>query len=156
MTKAYLYQQVAWQEVKPETYLHGSQIDFLADTSVHFQNELMPSGKLIHSWSSGVNYFTNRKGAELALLLPGRVYRLTYNMKSRPLNSVFIQISCYDRYDQAIETFYMRSSAETFKVPAKMYYYQVSLMNVGCCELIFHHFTLEGPLEEGIGNDLYD
>ena len=47
---------IYWNEYSSDTYLYGSEINFLENHKVEFCNELMPPGTVIKKWYSKTNF----------------------------------------------------------------------------------------------------
>ena len=149
MSKLAFYQQVKWEYVNSSTYVHGSCIDFSPEGPTQFRNEFMPSGKIIHSWSSGISYTANRRGADLAQLRPNHEYQVEYRMMTHPKETVYIQISFFDLYGHTIETLFIDTNGQSFVVPERMYAYQIALLNVGCRSLSFEEIVINEVTGKG-------
>ncbi|MGX7091624.1 accessory Sec system protein Asp3 [Hutsoniella sourekii] len=155
--KTSLLQEIKWHYIKPSTYMHGSQVDFMDSGQVRFENELLPSGKRIHTWTSGSNFFHNRQGSELIQLIPGRHYHLEAHLTCQPKESVFVELSFYDRYDNLIQAVYVKDGQEDFQVPLGTYYYHMSLFSAGCVAFTFNSICLnEEPREERMDVQLFE
>lgn len=130
------------------SYLFASSISYHSPSYISFENKLMPSGQIIHEWSSAWNYQGYRVQPALPLLKRGHRYRLSREMNSYPEASVFLKIIFYDRYDQEVGDLIEREESLDFLYPLDAYSYKVQLLSAGVESLEFHYLSLAEITEE--------
>ena len=68
-------QEINWDEVGG-TYMYGSTVSYYPDKSVRLYNPLLPSGEILKTWFSSVNYQGFRTQPSLPLLKRNHDYQL--------------------------------------------------------------------------------
>lgn len=130
-----------WKDTS-STYLYGSKLNFLADTSVVFQNELMSPGKGIVAWSSSTDYQADRISPQLPLLKEKHMYGIRLKAKSSPEKTVIMRIDFFGQDNSLIEKKYISDAEGEFLYPKGCYKYTVSLINAGCKSIHFKRIEL--------------
>ena len=69
-------QSIYWGEVRG-TYMYGSTVSYYPDKSVRLFNPLLPSGEILKTWLSSVNYQAARTQPQLPLLKRNQEYQLS-------------------------------------------------------------------------------
>ncbi len=141
---------IKWKDELSETYLYGSEIEFLADGSVSFFNPLMPPGTVIHRWYSKTNFQFKRIEPSLPLIDGEGAYLLTLNIeeKDSSKSSTIVRICIFDRYDNPEETIVIREKKFYFKPTIKAYSYYVELINGGNPNFVFKSLKIEEVSEK--------
>lgn len=78
-------QSIHWGEVGG-TYMYGSTVSYYPDKSVRLYNPLLPSGEILKTWFSSVNYQAARTQPQLPLLKRNQEYQLSLVFDCQPEN----------------------------------------------------------------------
>ena len=76
-------QEINWDEVGG-TYMYGSTVSYYPDKSVRLYNPLLPSGEILKTWFSSVNYQGFRTQPSLPLLKRNHDYQLCMDFECHP------------------------------------------------------------------------
>ena len=132
---------IYWDNHGSDTYLYGTDISF-DDNAVTFSNSLMPAGTVIKKWASKVNYQMNRVTSQAPLLEENRKYKIKKHIEELPQDTLYIKINFYDRYNNVVGSYTIRSEEDVFEVPQERYYYTVELINAGCESFKFYSLQI--------------
>lgn len=147
---------IDWGPIRANDFLYGTEITRLPKTgSLKLENELMPSGKIIHEWSSRVNYQEAREVAQLPTLLANQQYGLKLFAETTPAHSVMVKIQYFDHHNDLIEEAIFKDKILYFTLPERCVYYKISLLNAGNTSLIFDHLLLFDGQEDSMDVDDY-
>ncbi|ETD96469.1 accessory Sec system protein Asp3 [Streptococcus hohhotensis] len=135
-------QKINWG-IAGEAYMYGSTVSYYPDKSVRLYNPLLPSGEILKTWFSSVNYQAFRTQPSLPLLKRKRDYQLCMNFECHPTNGVYTKIVFFDRYGDVIEEKIEKMKVFDFTYPDDTYTYQVSLLSAGFESLDFYSFTIK-------------
>lgn len=135
-------ESISWGEVKG-TFMYGSKITYHKDNYVSLSNPLVPSGEILKTWFSSVNYQAFRAQPSLPLLKRKQNYQLCMNFDCHPENGIYIKISFFDRYGDIIEEKIEKMKVFDFTYPAETYTYQVSLLSAGFESIDFYSFSIK-------------
>ena len=135
-------QEINWDEVGG-TYMYGSTVSYYPDKSVRLYNPLLPSGEILKTWFSSVNYQASRTQPSLPLLKRKQDYQLCMNFECHPTNGVYTKITFFDRYGDVIEEKIEKMKVFDFTYPDDTYTYQVSLLSAGFEFLDFYSFSIK-------------
>lgn len=133
---------VRWGSVNSGASLYGTALDVAPSGEVHLINPLMPSGTIMQEWYSYTDYQAVRETPSLPLLLHDRSYRLEPALDAGPPDSVIFDVRFYDRFGEVVGTEVLHPPAYAFVYPRECHHYTIRLLNGGCDELRFRHFTL--------------
>ena len=135
--------QIPWGSLHRSSLLYGSQIQYVAENKVIFQNANLPSGIAIHQWHSSSTYYVDKKVASLPLLIPGQLYRIGLQAQSQPNHSAYLRLKFFDMSDDLIEESYLRQDSSEFTYPEQASFYQIDLLAAGLQRLEFHYLWIE-------------
>lgn len=135
-------QSIHWGEVGG-TFMYGSTVSYYPDRSVRLYNPLLPSGEILKTWFSSVNYQAARTQPSLPLLKRKQDYQLRMNFECHPTNGVYTKITFFDRYGDVIEEKIEKAKVFDFTYPDDTYTYQVSLLSAGFESLDFYSFSIK-------------
>ena len=135
-------QSIHWGEVGG-TFMYGSTVSYYPDRSVRLYNPLLPSGEILKTWFSSVNYQSYRTQPSLPLLKRKQDYQLRMNFECHPTNGVYTKITFFDRYGDVIEEKIEKAKVFDFTYPDDTYTYQVSLLSAGFESLYFYSFSIK-------------
>lgn len=76
-------QSIYWGEVGG-TYMYGTTVSYYLDKSVRLYNPLLPSGEILKTWFSSVNYQAARTQPQLPLLKRKQEYQLSLVFDCQP------------------------------------------------------------------------
>ena len=135
-------QSIHWGEVGG-TFMYGSTVSYYPDRSVRLYNPLLPSGEILKTWFSSVNYQAARTQPSLPLLKRKQDYQLRMNFECHPTNGVYTKMTFFDRYGDVIEEKIEKAKVFDFTYPDDTYTYQVSLLSAGFESLDFYSFSIK-------------
>ena len=133
---------IYWDNYAQNTYLYGSTFRTREDGSVYFENERMPSGFPIKTWSSRTNYQRDRFEPQLPLLVEEERYRVKVCMKADPEGSVLLRVEFFNRQNERISYQFLEGEDCTFEVPKGTWYYRLELVQSGSRRLVFYGILL--------------
>ncbi len=133
---------IYWQPNIGKTYMYGSNINYLTKDHVIFENNFFPAGSCIHSWTSLGNYQDQRSARQLPLLEKGCQYDIKLDATTSPQKTLYIQLKFYDRYESLLDVVTIKDKQGSFVYPNDAYYYELSLINGGLKEIIFHNLVI--------------
>lgn len=134
---------IKWGQLRQEDFLYGSQIRFNQDTELlYWENPLMPSGKVIHEWSSRVHFQETREPIQLPTLIPGNQYALKAVVSDHVEGKLKIKITFYDYHLELIEEIFFDLNQIEFSIPSQCLFYKIALINAGLDEFIFRELVL--------------
>lgn len=133
---------IKWGEMGG-TFMYGTNVTYHSDYHISLYNPLLPSGEVIRSWVSSVNYQAARIQPSLPLLKKNYNYRLRFDMDCRPENGIYIKVIFFDRYGDVVDEKLEKVKEFTFSYPAEAFTYQVSLLSAGFESLEFYSLSIE-------------
>ncbi len=135
--------KVYWNEYGSNTYLYGSEIEYVNRHDVHFKNELMPPGTVIKEWFSKTNYQMMRIEPTLPLIDGESHYRIKVDVTTPQNTGCLVRLVFLDRYEREAGFVNIRDEEKEFSCPLKTYSYKMQLINAGMTEFTFHSITIE-------------
>lgn len=135
-------QEINWGELGM-TFMYGTMIKYHSNYHLSLSNSLVPSGEILKTWFSSMNYQASRTQPSLPLLKRKCNYQLCMNFDCNPRNSIYIKISFLDRYGDVIEEKIEKKKVFDFTYPDDTYTYQVSLLSAGFESLDFYSFSIK-------------
>lgn len=135
--------QIPWGSLHRSSLLYGSEIHYLVENKVTFQNDNLPSGIAIHQWHSSSSYYLDKKVASLPLLIPGQAYRVGIQARSQPNHSAYLRLKCFDMSGDLLQESYLRQDSSEFTYPEQASSYQIDLLVAGLQRLEFHYLWIE-------------
>ena len=132
---------IFWDGLSLDTMLYGSRIHYMPEHQVYYQNDILPSGTILKTWYSSVNYQVKRHEAQLPLLEEGRRYRIRGIMESNPENTLLLRVNFLSRAGKNMENFFIEGEKE-FICPNKAYSYTIELINGGMQSFLFHEIEI--------------
>jgi accessory secretory protein Asp3 len=134
---------IYWQEYSSNTYLYGSEVEYLAKNKVHFKNNLMPPGTVIKEWFSMTNYQANRIEPALPIIDGESHYHIKIDVETPDGKGCLVRLVFLDRYEREAGDFTIREKEADFSCPLKTYSYKMQLINGGMTEFTYHSITIE-------------
>lgn len=138
---------IKWTDFAAKTYISGSRVRFQGDL-VYFENALMPPSFVIHGWSSRTNYQGDRRQPALPRLHRGKTYQITPVLTVTPAQSLYVQVTYFDRLGRELGKTTLKEEEWTFTYPLEAFSYTIDLVNAGCQELVFECLFLEEQVPE--------
>lgn len=135
-------ENITWGEVAG-TFMYGSKVTYHEDKHISLYNPLVPSGEILKTWFSSVNYQSFRTQPSLPLLKRKQDYQLCMDFECQPTNGVYIKIIFFDRYGDVVEEKIEKKKVFDFTYPEDTYIYQVSLLSAGFESLDFYSFSIK-------------
>ena len=134
---------IYWQEYSSNTYLYGSEVEYLAKNKVHFKNNLMPPGTVIKEWFSMTNYQANRIEPALPIIDGESHYHIKIDVETPDGKGCLVRLVFLDRDAREAGDFTIREKEADFSCPLKTYSYKMQLINGGMTEFTYHSITIE-------------
>lgn len=147
--------KIRWKEYMVDSYHYGSEIEFRADGSVHYKNELMPPGTVVHTWRARTNFQMQRVEPFLPLIDGEAPYEVTLRLIEEGEDDLplMMRIKFFDRYDKEVKAIIIRERSAIFKPPIQTYSYTIELINSGNGEFIFDSLILREVSKEEFDAD---
>ena len=139
---------IYWNEYASDTYLYGSEIEFLAKDDVRFKNLLMPPGTVIKQWYSKTNFQFQQIEPSLPMIDGEARYRLIVNMDVPEYEECFIKLVYVDKYDNEFDSIIIKDRVTEFKCPLKTYSFKMQLINGGVSVFRFHSVVIQELVDE--------
>ena len=129
-------ENITWGEVSG-TFMYGSKVTYHEDKHISLYNPLVPSGEILKTWFSSVNYQSFRTQPSLPLLKRKQDYQLCMDFECQPTNGVYIKIIFFDRYGDVVEEKIEKMKVFDFTYPDDTYTNPLYLL---CAGLEFKDF----------------
>ena len=139
---------IYWNEYASDTYLYGSEIEFLAKDDVKFKNLLMPPGTVIKQWYSKTNFQFQQIEPSLPMIDGEARYRLIVNMDVPEYEECFIKLVYVDKYDNEFDSIIIKDRVTEFKCPLRTYSFKMQLINGGVSVFRFHSVVIQELVDE--------
>lgn len=94
---------ITWDYESGDSYLFGSNINYIAPDCVEFENNLLSPGTDIRSWRSKMNFQVNKMGNILPILSPEKQYWIKLNVKLKENESMYIKVEFYNRFNDLLD-----------------------------------------------------
>lgn len=130
--------KIYWNEYSADTYLYGSEIDYIDKDNVHFVNMLMPPGTVIKEWYSMVNFQAKRIEPTLPIIDGESVYSVNVDIDTPISKGYIIRFVFFDKYEMEVGNCTINKKNAEFRCPLKTYSYKMQLINGGMHEFTFH------------------
>lgn len=134
--------KVFWTDYTSDTYLYGSEIQFLAKDDVSFRNDLMPPGTVIKRWYSRVNYQAQRIEPSLPLIDGEGRYHIVMDADGGAEDGLLLRLAFFGKNGAEEGSFVLNQPESDFRCPLKTYSYEVQLICAGAHAFHFHSFTI--------------
>lgn len=85
--------EVKWRLVNSSTFMYGTKLRFNQD-NIYFENPLMPSGTIIHSWYMLTDFAEDRK-LKATYFKKGRQYQFQFNFEVEPEGAAYFKMKFY-------------------------------------------------------------
>ncbi|MDU3184692.1 MAG: accessory Sec system protein Asp3 [Staphylococcus epidermidis] len=119
--------EVKWRLVNSSTFMYGTKLRFNQD-NIYFENPLMPSGTIIHSWYMLTDFAEDRVSPKLPIF-----YRKNKEILSHQI---------------------LKNKKENIVYPREAYSYELELINAGMNHLSFHNIIVQELREDS--NQAYE
>ena len=141
--------KIYWNEYSADTYLYGSEINFISKDNVEFKNMLMPPGTVIKEWYSKVNFQAKRIEPALPIIDGESSYMVNVDIDTENSKGYIIRFVFYDKYEMEVGNFTLNKKQSEFRCPLKTYSYKMQLINGGMHEFTFHSVEISELESEG-------
>lgn len=141
MSEHVLY-AIYWDDQGKDTYLYGSDIRFMPDRSVLFENLMMPAGMSVREWKSITNFQGDRIEPALPMLEPEKEYFVRAYYDAEPADGVTLKFDFYDQKREKKGTHIMTGKTDSFVCPADTYSYTAALVQEGAERIRFYRFEI--------------
>ncbi|MCR5785068.1 MAG: accessory Sec system protein Asp3 [Eubacterium sp.] len=140
--------RIYWDEYASDTYLYGSEVNFLARDDVRFKNLLMPPGTVIKQWYSKTNFQKQKIEPALPMIDGEATYRLVVSMDVPEYEECMVRLVFYDKYENHAGTLTTKEKVTEFRCPFKTYSYRMQLINGGVNTLNFHWVEIQEIIKD--------
>lgn len=134
--------KIYWNEYSADTYLYGSEINFIDKDNVEFVNMLMPPGTVIKEWYSMVNFQAKRIEPTLPIIDGESTYRVNVDIDTPKNCGYIIRFVFFDKYEMEVGNYTISKKEAEFRCPLKTYSYKMQLINGGMHEFTFHSIEI--------------
>ena len=132
---------ITWDYETGDSYLFGSNINYIAPDCVEFDNNLLPPGTDIRTLRSKMNFQWNKMGNILPILSLEKQYWIKLNVKLKENESVYIKVEFYNRFNDLLD-FKIIYGVDSFIYPKTAAYYSIILVNNGVSSFVFQNIIL--------------
>ena len=139
---------IYWNEYSSDTYLYGSEINFLPNHKVEFKNTLMPPGTVIKKWYSKTNFQRQKIEPSLPMIDGEGEYRISFNITVSQQEHYIGKLIFFDRFYKEIGYLFLRNKEEIFRCPLNTYSYELHLINGGVTHFIFCSVEIQEIIDE--------
>lgn len=139
--------KIYWNEYTSDSYLYGSEIEFLARDDVAFRNALMPPGTIIKKWYSMVNYQAGRIEPSLPIIDGEGKYHISIDLTCDVKDGIILRLLFLGKNGEEAESLFVDRSEMDFKCPLKTYSYEAQLICAGAHSFHFHSFTISESVQ---------
>ena len=140
--------KIYWNEYASDTYLYGSEVEFIAKDDVKFKNLLMPPGTIIKQWYSKTNYQQQRIEPSLPMIDGEASYRLIVNMDVPEFEECLVRLVFYDKYDKEAGEVSTKDRVLYFRCPLRTFSFRMQLINGGVTNFHFHWVKIQEIIDE--------
>lgn len=134
---------IFWNEYASDTYLYGSDINFISKDDVEYNNPLMPPGTVIKQWYSKTNYQMNKIEPSLPMIDGESSYRITLDIDTPENRHCLVKLVFFDRFEGESGNITIRDKSSVFRCPLSTYSYKMQLINGGATSFHFHSITIQ-------------
>lgn len=134
---------VYWNEYSHDTYLYGSELEYIAKDNVVFKNDMMAPGTVIKKWKSKTNFQIDKTEPSLPMIDGESAYHISVDIDVPNGEEYLIQLVFYDRFENEAGSVFIRDREADFKCPLKTYSYAIHLVNAGLTCLTFHTIVIK-------------
>ncbi|MQM72035.1 MAG: accessory Sec system protein Asp3 [Eubacteriaceae bacterium] len=138
---------VYWNEYTADTYLYGTEIEFIAPDDVAFQNALMPPGTVIKTWYSMVNFQAGRVEPTLPIIDGEGRYHVSTAFDCDVPGGIFLRLVFLGKNGDEAGSLVVDQPEMNFRCPLKTYSYEAQLICAGAHAFHFHSFTISERTE---------
>ena len=139
---------IYWNEYSSDTYLYGSEINFLENHKVEFCNELMPPGTVIKKWYSKTNFQAQKIEPALPMIDGEGEYKIIVDITVDDEESCIGRLVFFDRFYKEIGYLFLREKEQVFRCPLNTYSYELHLINGGVTRFIFNAVEIQEIIDE--------
>ncbi len=140
--------KIYWNEYAANSYIYGSEINYIAKDHVEFFNSMMPPGTVINEWYSRTNFQGQKMEPELPIIDGEGQYEIEVAMESNKKGGCLIRIVFLDKYDDEAGDVIVHESKAAFRCPLRTYSYKVQLISAGVSHLDFHYLIIRELFNE--------
>ncbi|MCR8968376.1 accessory Sec system protein Asp3 [Facklamia sp. 7083-14-GEN3] len=134
--------KIFWGPLQPETFMYGSVIKKKSNHGILFNNSDLPSGTIIHQWSSKSDYFVYKEVPLLPQLQTNQSYCLKIIGQPTPAGTTYIRIKFFGPMDKLIDQIYSNDLEVLFKFPTGTIHYKIELIYAGFKSFDFDYLYL--------------
>lgn len=140
--------KISWDDYMKNAYFYGTEVVFHNKNDVEISNNLIPSGTVMKTWFSKVNFQATRIEPTLPIIDGEGKYVIRFDVETDCDDGVLFRLMYYDRYDNEVGHHIIRSKEEVFKCPMATYSYRLQMINMGAQKVRFHSISIQEVLSE--------
>ena len=106
--------EVKWRLVNSSTFMYGTKLRFNQD-NIYFENPLMPSGTIIHSWYMLTDFAEDRVSPKLPILKKGHQYQFQFNFEVEPKGAAYFKMKFYRKNKEILSHQILKNKKATSK-----------------------------------------
>ncbi|MDU1499956.1 MAG: accessory Sec system protein Asp3 [Staphylococcus epidermidis] len=131
--------EVKWRLVNSSTFMYGTKLRFNQD-NIYFENPLMPSGTIIHSWYMLTDFAEDRVSPKLPIF--------------EPKGAAYFKMKFYRKNKEILSHQILKNKKENIVYPREAYSYDLELINAGINHLSFRNIIVQELREDS--NQAYE
>ncbi|HEC2157900.1 accessory Sec system protein Asp3 [Staphylococcus delphini] len=142
---------IRWTQIVTETFMYGSILRF-KPTETLFENELMPSGIVIHEWKMITAYDEESLVPALPILKKNKTYHFKFEYEAKPAGTVYFKIVFKRRNGTVCDTKIIKGYEEDVMMPAEAYSYVVQMINKASKSLAFRQIIIQDVMHHRVSS----
>ncbi|MBZ8174054.1 accessory Sec system protein Asp3 [Staphylococcus delphini] len=133
---------IRWTQITKDTFMYGSILRF-KPTETLFENELMPSGIVLHEWKMMTNYEKESAIPTLPILKKNQTYRFKFEYEVKPAGSIYFKIIFKRRNGTVCHYKIIKGHEEEVMMPTEAFSYVVQMINAASQSLVFRQIIIQ-------------
>ncbi|MEJ7542412.1 accessory Sec system protein Asp3 [Staphylococcus intermedius] len=133
---------IRWTQITKDTFMYGSILRF-KPTETLFENELMPSGIVLHEWKMMTSYEKDTAIPTMPILKKNQTYRFKFEYEVKPVGSIYFKIIFKRRNGTVCKYKIIKGHEEEITMPAEAFSYVVQMINAASRSLVFRQIVIQ-------------
>ena len=145
---------IRWTQITSNTFMYGTQFRFHASETV-FQNELMPSGIVIHQWEMMTNFQKDKTIPTLPILKKDQTYHFKFDYDVEPSHCIYFKIIFKHRDNTVCDVQIIRGHEAEVRMPQQAFNYELQMINAASKVVKFRQICIKEGEDAQLDNQLY-
>lgn len=133
---------IRWTQITKTTFMYGSLLRFKL-TETLFENELMPSGIVLHEWKMITSYEKDNAIPTLPILKKNETYRFKFDYEVKPVGSIYFKIIFKRRNGSVCDYKIIKGHEADIMMPSEAFSYVVQMINMATESLVFRQIIIQ-------------